>query len=213
MEHLLLLLITVLSIATTLALDNGLGLHRADDTVMAQMSQVVTDAALVNDLATLRQALELGASAEGAAPTATRRLQPRTALLAAAFAGHAAACTELAAHGAHLEARDAKGLTSLSVAASRGHRDCVAALLAAGADANADAGEGLTPLGFAVDRGDATVVRLLLEQGVEPAAALALSESAQMTSLLLSRMPPPPTKRRAGREEEPAETLVERELR
>ncbi|TLS29934.1 hypothetical protein PpBr36_03524 [Pyricularia pennisetigena] len=72
----------------------------------------------------------------------------------------------LAAHGAHLDARDADGRAPLHAAVAAGRAEVVRQLVARGADVEAALPGGATPLHLAVLRRNAQVVRVLCEHGV-----------------------------------------------
>ena len=122
---------------------------------------IVTIAAVANDVPTLKLALELGASAKNI----TSRYDG-TALIAAAHLGHAEVVRILIAAGAPLDHVNNLGWTALmeSIVLGNGgprHTETLKALLEAGANPNlADRG-GRTPLAHARSRGYAGMVRLL----------------------------------------------------
>jgi hypothetical protein len=122
---------------------------------------IVTIASVANDPATLKLALELGASARNV----TSRYDG-TALIAAAHLGHAEVVRILIAAGAPLDHVNNLGWTAVmeSIVLGDGgarHADTLKALLDAGASPNiADRG-GLTPLAHARARGYRRMVELL----------------------------------------------------
>jgi ankyrin repeat protein len=122
---------------------------------------VVTIAAVANDLRTLEIALGLGASARNV----TSRYDG-TALIAAAHLGHVAVVRALIRAGAPLDHVNNLGWTALieSIVLGDGgarHTETLRALVEAGADVNlADRG-GQTPLALARARGHQTMVVLL----------------------------------------------------
>src|SRR6185503_3467798 len=122
---------------------------------------IVTIAAVANDVPTLKAALELG----GSAKNITSRYDG-TALIAAAHLGHAEVVRTLIGAGAPLDHVNNLGWTALmeSIVLGNGgarHTDTLKALLDAGADPNiADRG-GATPLTQARARGYQRMVKLL----------------------------------------------------
>ena len=122
---------------------------------------IVTIAAVADDVATLKLALELGTSAKNV----TSRYDG-TALIAAAHLGHAEVVRTLIGAGAPLDHVNNLGWTALmeSIVLGNGgarHTDTLKALLDAGADPNiADRG-GATPLTQARARGYQRMVKLL----------------------------------------------------
>jgi len=121
----------------------------------------VTIAAVANDTATLKLALQLGASAKNV----TSRYAG-TALIAAAHLGHAEVVRTLAAAGAPLDHVNNLGWTALmeSIVLGDGgsrHTETLRVLLEAGADPNIPDRAGVTPLAQARGRGYAGMVKLL----------------------------------------------------
>ena len=122
---------------------------------------IVTIAAVANDVPTLRVALALGASARNV----TSRYDG-TALIAAAHLGHAEVVRTLIRAGAPLDHVNNLGWTALieSIVLGDGgarHTDTLAALIEAGASVNLPDRNGRTPLALAQGRGyDAMVARL-----------------------------------------------------
>ncbi len=123
---------------------------------------IVTIAAVANDLPTLRLALELGCSARNV----TSRYDG-TALIAAAHLGHAEVVRTLVRVGAPLDHVNNLGWTALieSIVLGDGgprHLDTLGALVDAGANVNLADRDGRTPLALARSRGyDAMLKRLL----------------------------------------------------
>ena len=122
---------------------------------------IVTIAAVANDTATLKLALQLGASAKNV----TSRYAG-TALIAAAHLGHAEVVRTLAAAGAPLDHVNNLGWTALmeSIVLGDGgsrHTETLRVLLEAGADPNIPDRAGVTPLAQARGRGYAGMVKLL----------------------------------------------------
>ena len=125
---------------------------------------IVTIAAVANDLPTLKVALELGASAKNV----TSRYDG-TALIAAAHLGHAEVVRTLIDAGAPLDHVNNLGWTALmeSIVLGDGgprHAQTLKALLDAGANPNLGDRSGTTPLAHARSRGYAAMVRLLEEK-------------------------------------------------
>ena len=126
---------------------------------------VVTIAAVAEDLATLRVALELGASARNVTSP-----YDGTALIAAAHLGHAEVVGELIGAGAPLDHVNNLGWTALieSIILGDGgprHIATLEALLVAGAEVNLPDRSGRTPLSLARARGYGAMMRLLLQAG------------------------------------------------
>ena len=126
---------------------------------------IVTIAAVANDLPTLREALKLGASARNV----TSRYDG-TALIAAAHLGHAEAVRVLIQAGAPLDHVNNLGWTALieSIVLGDGgarHTDTLRALVEAGASVNLPDREGRTPLALARRRGHAAMADLLERAG------------------------------------------------
>jgi len=126
---------------------------------------IVTIAAVANDVPTLKVALALGASAKNV----TSRYDG-TALIAAAHLGHAEVVRTLIRAGAPLDHVNNLGWTALieSIVLGDGgprHTETLRALVEAGANVNlADRG-GRTPLALARARRYESMVRLLLRAG------------------------------------------------
>jgi ankyrin repeat protein len=126
---------------------------------------VVTIAAVANDVATLQVALALGASARNV----TSRYDG-TALIAAAHLGHAEVVRTLIRAGAPLDHVNNLGWTALieSIVLGDGgprHTETLKALVEAGATVNLADRNGRTPLALARARGYAAMVRLLEQRG------------------------------------------------
>jgi ankyrin repeat protein len=126
---------------------------------------VVTIAAVADDVRTLRLALELGASARNV----TSRYDG-TALIAAAHLGHAEVVRVLIRAGAPLDHVNNLGWTALIEAIVLGdggprHTDTLAALIEAGANVNLADRSGKTPLELARARGHAAMVERLRQAG------------------------------------------------
>jgi hypothetical protein len=126
---------------------------------------IVTIAAVANDLPTLRVALALGASAKNI----TSRYDG-TALIAAAHLGHADVVRTLIRAGAPLDHVNNLGWTALIEAIVLGdggprHTATLRALVEAGANVNLPDRAGQTPLTLARARGYDAMVRLLKQAG------------------------------------------------
>jgi ankyrin repeat protein len=126
---------------------------------------IVTIAAVANDLATLKLALELGASAKNI----TSRYDG-TALIAAAHLGHAEVVRTLIKAGAPLDHVNNLGWTALieSIVLGDGgprHTDTLKALVEAGANVNLPDRNKQTPLTLARRRGFAEMVKILERAG------------------------------------------------
>ena len=126
---------------------------------------IVTIAAVANDVPTLTLALALGASAKNI----TSRYDG-TALIAAAHLGHAQVVRTLIRAGAPLDHVNNLGWTALieSIVLGDGgprHIDTLRALVDAGADVNLPDRNGQTPLALARSRGYGTMVELLQQAG------------------------------------------------
>jgi len=122
---------------------------------------IVTIAAVANDVPTLKLALELGASAKNV----TSRYDG-TALIAAAHLGHAEVVRILTAAGAPLDHINNLGWTALmeSIVLGDGgsrHTETLKVLLDAGADPNIPDRAGVTPLAQARARNYSAMVKLL----------------------------------------------------
>ena len=126
---------------------------------------IVTIAAVANDMPTLEVALELGASAKNV----TSRYDG-TALIAAAHLGHAEVVRRLIRAGAPLDHVNNLGWTALieSIVLGDGgprHTQTLKALIEAGASVNLADRSGLTPLALARRRGHAEMAGLLERAG------------------------------------------------
>ena len=126
---------------------------------------IVTIAAVADDLPTLEVALALGASAKNV----TSRYDG-TALIAAAHLGHAEVVRTLIRAGAPLDHVNNLGWTALieSIVLGDGgarHTDTLRALVEAGANVNLADRDGRTPLTLARTRGYDAMVKLLEQAG------------------------------------------------
>jgi ankyrin repeat protein len=126
---------------------------------------IVTIAAVANDLPTLKLALALGASAQNV----TSRYDG-TALIAAAHLGHEAVVAELIGAGAPLDHVNNLGWTALieSIVLGDGgprHTATLDALVKAGANVNLADRSGQTPLALARGRGYRTMAAILERAG------------------------------------------------
>jgi ankyrin repeat protein len=126
---------------------------------------IVTIAAVANDLPTLKVALALGASAKNV----TSRYDG-TALIAAAHLGHVEVVRTLIRAGAPLDHVNNLGWTALieSIVLGDGgprHTEALRALIEAGANENLADRNGQTPLALARGRGHGAMVMLLQQTG------------------------------------------------
>ena len=126
---------------------------------------IVTIAAVGNDVPTLKLSLELGASAKNV----TSRYDG-TALIAAAHLGHAEVVRTLIAAGAPLDHVNNLGWTAVIEAIVLGdggarHTDTLKALIDAGANLNLPDRSRQSPLRLASARGHASMVKLLQQAG------------------------------------------------
>lgn len=126
---------------------------------------IVTIAAVANDLATLKLALQLGASAKNI----TSRYDG-TALIAAAHLGHVEVVQTLIKAGAPLDHVNNLGWTALIESivlgdGGRSHTETLKALVDAGANVNLPDRNGQTPLALAQARGYQAMVKLLTAAG------------------------------------------------
>ena len=122
---------------------------------------IVTIAAVANDVPTLKLALELG----GSAKNVTSRYDG-TALIAAAHLGHVEVVRRLIAAGAPLDHVNNLGWTALieSIVLGDGgprHTETLRALVEAGANVNLAERDGQTPLALARRRGYSAMVKIL----------------------------------------------------
>lgn len=128
---------------------------------------IVTIAAVANDVPTLQLALELGCSAKNI----TSRWDG-TALIAAAHLGHAEVVRTLIKAGAPLDHVNNLGWTAVieSIVLGDGgarHTDTLRALVQAGANINLPDRNRQTPLALARAKGYANMVKLLQEAGAK----------------------------------------------
>jgi uncharacterized protein len=128
---------------------------------------IVTIAAVADDLPTLKVALEIGCSAKNV----TSRYDG-TALIAAAHLGHDGVVRELIRAGAPLDHVNNLGWTALieSIVLGNGgprHVATLKALVDAGANVNLADRSGTTPLGLARPRGYGEMVALLEKAGAK----------------------------------------------
>jgi ankyrin repeat protein len=126
---------------------------------------IVTIAAVANDLPTLELALALGTS-----PRNVTSRYDGTALIAAAHLGHVEVVGTLIRAGAPLDHVNNLGWTALieSIVLGDGgqrHTDTLRALVDAGANVNLPDREGRTPLALARARGYEAMVRRLQQAG------------------------------------------------
>lgn len=126
---------------------------------------IVTIAAVANDLPVLDAALSLGCSAKNI----TSRYDG-TALIAAAHLGHAAVVRRLIRAGAPLDHVNNLGWTALieSIVLGNGgvrHTDTLKALVDAGANVNLPDRNGRSPLALARGRGHEGMARILMQAG------------------------------------------------
>jgi ankyrin repeat protein len=133
----------------------------------AQKYDIVTIAAVNNDLPMLKLALDGGCDAKNI----TSPYQG-TALIAAAHLGHAEVVRVLIAAGAPLDHVNNLGWTALmeSIVLGNGgkdHTETLEALVKAGANLNIADRQGITPLGQAKSRGYGEMVRILEAAGAK----------------------------------------------
>lgn len=131
----------------------------------AQRYDIVTIAAVKDDVAMLKLALEGGGRA-----TTTTSPYDGTALIAAAHLGHDEVVRLLIKAGAPLDHVNNLGWTALIESivlgdGGRNHTDTLEALVKAGADLSRADRQGVTPLGLARARGYAGMVRILEAAG------------------------------------------------
>lgn len=92
----------------------------------------------------------------------------RTALIEAAWAGHAEVVKYLLEKGANVNAQDNAGFSALMRAAEEGHAPAVSLLLNKGAAPNMRGKvRGITPLMLAAERGHQKIIELLLAKGAK----------------------------------------------
>ncbi len=128
----------------------------------AEHDRALVQAAFDGELATVKAAMQKGASVEAKAP------KGRTSIHWAAVNGHLDVIEFLHAEGADLDASDGGGMTPLMFAVKGKHADVVAFLLENGAEVNARSIKiGLTPLTIAAAVGNVDVVRILLSHGAD----------------------------------------------
>jgi ankyrin repeat protein len=128
---------------------------------------IVTIAAVANDLETLRLGLQLGCRADNV----TSRYAG-TALIAAAHLGHVEIVDTLIAAGAPLDHVNNLGWTALieSIVLGNGgtrHTQTLRALVEAGANVNRADASGQTPLALARGHGYRQMIEILLAAGAE----------------------------------------------
>jgi ankyrin repeat protein len=133
----------------------------------AQRYDIVTIAAVNDDVEMLKLALASGANAG-----AITSPYDGTALIAAAHLGHAEVVRVLIAAKAPLDHVNNLGWTALIESivlgnGGRNHTDTLAALVKAGANLNLADRQGVTPLGLARQRGYAEMVRILEAAGAK----------------------------------------------
>lgn len=126
---------------------------------------IVTIAAVANDIKTLELALSLGCRADNITSP-----YDGTALIAAAHLGHTEVVEILIRAGAPLDHINNLGWTALIEAIVLGnggwkHIDTVKALVEAGSDLNISDRNGQTPMELAKERGYSKIVELLLHSG------------------------------------------------
>ena len=131
----------------------------------AQKYDIVTIAAVRNDVPMLKIALEGGTDARNITSP-----YDGTALIAAAHLGHAEVVRTLIAARAPLDHVNNLGWTALMESivlgnGGRSHTDTLDALLKAGANPNIPDRQGVTPLGHARQRGYGEMVRILEAAG------------------------------------------------
>lgn len=126
---------------------------------------IVTIAAVANDIKTLELSLSLGCRADNITSP-----YDGTALIAAAHLGHTEVVEILIRAGAPLDHINNLGWTALIEAIVLGnggckHIDTVKALVEAGSDLNISDRNGQTPMDLAKERGYSKIVELLLHSG------------------------------------------------
>ena len=141
------------------ARSSGLGAN--PNALDAQRYDVLTIAAVHNDIEMLNIALEGGAN-----PRNVTTFSDGTALSAAAHLGHVEVVRILIAHKAPLDHVNGRGWTALHVAVVLGnggpnHVATVEALVKAGADSDIKDRQGATPLTYARQRGYQDMIKIL----------------------------------------------------
>jgi ankyrin repeat protein len=136
-----------------------------------QRYDVVTIAAVADDVPMLRLVLGGGASAKNVTSP-----YDGTALIAAAHLGHVEVVRTLIAAGAPLDHVNNLGWTALMESivlgdGGRRHTETLRLLVAAGANVNIADRSGVTPLAHARDRGYREMAEILEKAGARPAAA------------------------------------------
>ncbi len=131
----------------------------------AQKYDIVTIAAVANDVDMLKLALAAGASARNITSP-----YEGTALIAAAHLGHVEVVKTLIAAKAPLDHVNNLGWTALIEAVilgdgGRNHTECVRALVEAGAKLDLPDRQGVTPLGHARRRGYTEIISILERAG------------------------------------------------
>lgn len=134
----------------------------------------------------VRALLKLGADPAVKARTSPHNMQAmvdnisqeRTALHAAAAAGHDKVVTALIDAGAAIEAKDERGETPLFLAAANDCRAAVRVLIQRGAQVNLKGDDNMTPLLYAAARGHSETGLALLAAGADPLAASKERETA-----------------------------------
>ena len=131
------------------------------DTLEYQLYDVVTIAAVANDVEMLVAALDLGNR-----PDLVTSVYDGTALIAAAHLGHVRVVDQLIRAGAPLDHVNNLGWTALMEAVVLGdggadHVETARLLVAAGADRQIADGHGVTPLEHAARRGYGEMVEVL----------------------------------------------------
>jgi ankyrin repeat protein len=134
----------------------------------AQAYDVITIAAVIDDVEMVKLAIASGGSAR-----AITSPYKGTALIAAAHLGHAEVVAALIAGKAPLDHVNNLGWTALIEAIVLGdggarHQATVEALIKGGANVNLVDGQGVTPLSLAKRRGYAKIVELLGRVGAKP---------------------------------------------
>jgi ankyrin repeat protein len=133
---------------------------RSEAAETGESAPPVNDPAAVSRLEMVRRSLEMGVDPNRADPAG------RTALMMAAFEGHADVVALLLEHGAEVDRVDSAGRTALLYASSGPYPEVVEVLVANGADVDhADAVEAWTPLMMAAAEGHRPVVEILLQYG------------------------------------------------